>query len=265
MDAAIGCDDPHQPDGGRGSLARVIGAIGTIGGAYGDDGLGQAGMQEVPDRDKAGVIHPHAKLNALLNQIGHQPACRVAPVQDQQVIGRQSLQMIEQHLSFAHAGRIQLGRQGQLQAGQVERKGDGLAHAAASGILKEKTQFRGIGRHDAQAVPAGHVPMAVHQGEQTGIEASEGGMGEIPTGFGKCLSADQTQEVGLIRQMGEEGIEFVLNAGLEAREHGGDQDGKGQNPLSEKGTGFESRRTKQFVGMKIAREPYKNTLVLRSS
>jgi len=90
-------------------------------------------------------------------------------------------------------------------------------------------------------------------------------MGEIPACFGEGLGAYPPNQIGLVDQMGEEGIELVLNAGLEAGQQGDDQDGKGQESLTKKGIGIEAGRKEKFVGVEIVDKVDKNAMVLRSS
>ena len=60
--------------------------------------------------------------------------------------------------------------------------------------------------------------------------------------------------------MGEKSIQLVLNAGLEAGEHGHNENGESQYPLTEEGIGFQSRLVEQFVRMEVVDKVDKNTM-----
>ena len=115
-----------------------------------------------------------------------------------------------------------------------------------------------------QAMPAWDRQSGLNEIQQADIESAEDMMGEILAGFGKSLSAGSTNGPSLVNQMGEEGIQFVLNAGLEAGEHGHNENGESQDPLTEECVGFESRLVEQFVRMEVVDKVDNNTLVLRS-
>ena len=59
--------------------------------------------------------------------------------------------------------------------------------------------------------------------------------GEFLARFGKGLSTDLSGEIGLLTEMGEEGIQFILDAGFEAGEEEDDQGGKRQLSIAAKG------------------------------
>jgi len=52
--------------------------------------------------------------------------------------------------------------------------------------------------------------------------------------LGKGLGADCTKQISLVHQVGKEGIEFVLNSGFKAGQHGNGENGKSQDALTEK-------------------------------
>lgn len=68
---------PHRRGLG---LAFIGQAIGRIGGAQGDQPFRLARTQEILHRRKAAGVDPHAEMTSLLNQMGGQPARRIAPV-----------------------------------------------------------------------------------------------------------------------------------------------------------------------------------------
>ena len=90
-------------------------------------------------------------------------------------------------------------------------------------------------------------------------------MGELPTRLGKGLGTGAADEIGLVRQMGEEGMQLVLHARLEAADHGDQQNREGQGSLAEEGVGLKPRRPEQVVGMEVVNKVDENALVLRST
>jgi hypothetical protein len=90
-------------------------------------------------------------------------------------------------------------------------------------------------------------------------------MGETLPRFGKGLGAGLLNQVSLVCQVREEGIELILDAGLEAGQHRHDQNGEGQNALAKKSGGNKTRLSEEFVGMEITKKLDKNSLVLRST
>ena len=87
----------------------------------------------------------------------------------------------------------------------------------------------------------------------------------MPARLGEGLGADLTDQIGPIRQMGEEGIQLILDAGLEAADHGDQQDGEGQDALPDEGIGLEPGSLEKLIGMEVFDKLDKNCLVLRSA
>lgn len=267
MDSAI---RRHHAHGCRGAGAFVVGTIGRIGRAEGYHGLRLTGAQAGPSSGsraprRSQSHRPACRRESLAGSDG-QPT-RVPDSHDPAPENRTPpmIQMLEQHLPLADTGRVPFRRQGHLDAKQIEGERDGFTHLATGRILKKQAQFRGIGGHYAQAVPARHRDVAVNQGQQVRIQAREGGVREVLAGLREGLSADVPNQVGLINQVGEADIPFVLNAGLEPRQHGGDQDVESQSALAKKGVGLEAGLVEEFGGVERPNKLDKNAMALRSS
>jgi hypothetical protein len=265
MDTAIGRHHANQSHPGRGRRTAIIGAVPRIGYAQGHRGFRQTGAQKGLDRREAGIIGAHTEGDALLSQTGHQPPSGIAAIEDQQIAGIEGFQMLEQHLPLARRRRVQPGCQGHLQAWQIQGEGDGLSDPATGGVLQEQLQLGRIGGHHAQAVPERDGQAFLDERQQACVEGVKGQVGEVLARLGEGLGADLANQVRLVRQMREEGIELVLYARLEAGEHRHHQNGKGQNALAKESVGFKARLSEEFVGMETLEEPDKNALVLRSS
>jgi len=95
--------------------------------------------------------------------------------------------MLEQHLPLARRRRVQLGRQGHLQARQIEGESDRLADPATGGVLKEQLHLGRIGGYHAQPMPERDGQVFMDERQQTGVEDIEGQMGEVLPRFGKGL------------------------------------------------------------------------------
>jgi hypothetical protein len=114
-------------------------------------------------------------------------------------------------------------------------------------------------------MPSWDWQAGLNEFQKPGVEGAESVVGERLACFGKGLGAGPSNRAGPVYQMREEGIQFVLDAGLEAGQHGHDENGKSQNALAEKTIGFETRLIEQFVRVEVVDKVDKNTLVLRSS
>ncbi len=131
--------------------------------------------------------------------------------------------------------------------------------------MKEQLHFGRVAGYDPQAMPERDRQVSVNQFQQPRIEGAEGVVGERLARLGEGLGAGPSKEAGLAYQVREEGIEFVLDAGLEAGQQGHDQNGKSQNALAEQGIGFEPGLLEQFVRMQVVDKADNNSLVLMSS
>jgi hypothetical protein len=98
---------------------------------------------------------------------------------------------------------------------------------AVTGLAEQgQAQDRGIAGDDAQPVPEGKAELRIDQGEEMIVEKLEGGGRHLLPGFGKGLRGDFSQQVGAVRQIGEERVQFRLHFRRVSAEQAGDQAGK---------------------------------------
>jgi hypothetical protein len=93
---------------------------------------------------------------------------------------------------------------------------------------KAETDGGGIGGDQPQAVPARHIIMAPGLLEQPVIERRNGGRGEFGARLRERLAGYLAQQLCLLLQMGEELVQFGLDALAHAGEHQCDQCRQGQ-------------------------------------
>ena len=222
----------------RRSNNLVIERVLLAGGWQRDDLLGQPGSAEGFDNAEIEAVSAHAEMALLLQQAGEEPVGRVTAVEHQDVIVAEFVEMFEEHLTLADVGRIELGRQGHFDTGQVECEANGVDHLADEGLagrgLAEQGQAQdcGIAGDDAQAMPEGKAEVLIDQAEEMLIEPREGGGRNLHPGFGKGLRGDLSYQVGAVRQVGEERVNFRLHFGDVPAEQAGDQAGKAEDACS---------------------------------
>ena len=112
----------------------------------------------------------------------------------------------------------------------VEAKGDlvGAGGARDMAGAAPETQGRRVGGDETAAAPAGHEAVGVGTRDEPVVERRDGRHGQFGAGLGEGLFGDVVYELSLLLQMGEEFVEFGLNALAHAAEHDGDQRGQGQ-------------------------------------
>ena len=196
LDPAGRGEDPDQTPGGGHSRHAIIGGIAGGGWRQVDHRLGLARAQEAPHRGKAGGVDPQTEGAAEGEQGRHQPAGRIAPIQHQEVISAERWQMLEQHLPLPDRGRIEFEVQRQFQTGQVEQKRDRLPDLPAGGILAEQAEFRRIGGHHPETLPARDGEVLFHEADERRVEAPEHRGREALASFGKGLGRDLTVRKG---------------------------------------------------------------------
>lgn len=170
----------------------VIARLGGVRGGDGHHGLGLPRTQKGFYHREATGIDAHAEGPLLLAQVGDQPTRRIAPVQHQQVIRIQLMQMLEKHLPLPDGVGIQLGRQRHLHSWQIQREGRHIADGAATVRLHEQAQLRSIGGHHPPTAPAWGRPRIGNEGQQTRVEAGKHRRRDITARFRERLSADLT-------------------------------------------------------------------------
>jgi hypothetical protein len=109
------------------------------------------------------------KWRCRCNKVGEEPVGRVTAVEHQDVIVTEFIEMFEEHLTLAHVGRIELGRERHFDTGQIEREANGVDYVAdewlaVTGLPEEgQAQDCGITGDDAQAVPEGKAELRIDQ------------------------------------------------------------------------------------------------------
>src|ERR1700730_8038045 len=94
-----------------------------IRGAQGDDLLVQSGAEKLTYAGKAaiaGLFDAHAKTDSALIQDGRQPSAGIAPIEQQEIVAGETIQVLEQHLTLVLMHAMQGGGQHQFSARQEE-------------------------------------------------------------------------------------------------------------------------------------------------
>jgi hypothetical protein len=178
------------------------------------------------------AIHPHAEVESSLQQGREEPGGRVPAVEQQKVVAAEFVEVFEKHLTLADVGRVELGGQGHFDPGQIEREAFGLDHVAnerlPSRVLPNRVSCRSVASPATTRSPcqSGKPKCALDQDEEMIVEQLEGGGRHLLPGFGKGLRGDFSQQVGAVRQVGEERVQFRLHFGRVSAEQAGDQAGK---------------------------------------
>jgi hypothetical protein len=240
----------------------VVERVLFAGGGQGDDLLPQAGSDELLDDFEVEVIHAHAKMESSLQQGGEEPTGRVPAVEQQQVVVAKFVEVFEKHLPLADVGRIELGGQGHFDPGQIEREPFRLdpvaSRALAVARLAEQGQLQvcGIAGDEAQTMPKRKAEVLLDQDEEMIVEQREGGGRHLHPGFGKGLRGDFPDQVGAVRQVGEERVQFRLDFGRVSADQAGDQARKTEPAGSGEGllrqTRLDEKRLrKQEIGERV--------------
>ncbi|WP_199931534.1 hypothetical protein [Candidatus Accumulibacter phosphatis] len=224
----------HTRRGGNFVVQRILFA----GSGQPDDLLGQAGSAEGLNSAEIEAVRSHAEVPPALQQGGEEPVGWVTAVEHQNVLGTEFIEMFEEHLTLADVRRIQRGRQGHFDPGQIQCEANGVDHVAnkwpaVTGLAEQsQAQDRGIAGDDPQTAPEGKAELRIDQGEEVIVEKFEGGGRHLLSGFGKGLCGDFSQQVGAVRQIGEERVEFRLHFRRVSAEQAGDQAGKTEEARS---------------------------------
>lgn len=167
------------------------------------------------------------------------------------------IEMFKKHLALADVGRIQRGCQGHFDPGQIECEANGVDHVAnqrlaVTGLAEQgQAQDRGIAGDDAPPVPERKAELRIDQGEEMLVEPFEGGGRHPLPGFGKGLRGDFSQQVGAVRQIGEERVQFRLHFRRVSAEQAGDQAGKTEATGSREGFLRKTRLKEKSLGQQI--------------
>jgi hypothetical protein len=236
--------------GGNFVIQRILFA----GGGQSHDLLGQAGSAEGLNGAEIEAVHPHAEMASSLQQGGEEPVGRVTAVEHQEVVVAEFVEVFEEHLALADVWRIQRGSQGHFDPGQIEREANGVDHVtnewlAVTGLAEQRqAQDRGIAGNDAQPVPEGKAKLRIDQGEEMIVEQLEGGGRHPLPGLGKGLRGDFSQQVGAVRQIGEERVQFRLHFRRVSAEQAGHQAGKTEEAGSREGFLRKTRLKEKSLG-----------------
>ena len=262
---AVGRDDTNQAHARRAWRAAEVRAIPGVRGADVDPSLGETGAQEASDGGEAAVVDAHTEGDFALSEDRHQPAGRIAAIEHEQVAGRESLEVFEQHLALAAAGRMEFEREAHLEARQVERECDGFPHLAPGGVLEEQHDFRGIRSDDPKPPPARDRQVRLEQREQAPVQQRKDAGGEFLPGLREGLRADLAHQVRLLLQVRKKGVELVLKAGFEAGEEECDERRKGQLARAAEGIRIEANGVEQFSGAEVLAKPNQDCQKFSSS
>ena len=108
--------------------------------------------------------------------------------------------------------------------------------------------------------------MVANQLHQLRIESRKGHERGVYASLGEGTSTGHAQQIGLLCQVRKEGVlEFVLDTGLEARDHRGQQDRNNSHARTSDTARCRSESVEKFVGAKVLRKADKNRVVLRCS
>ena len=182
---------------------------------------------------------------------------KVSAVEHQNVVVAESVEVFEEHLALTDVERIELGSQSHLDPRQIEREANGVDDVAnewlaVTGLAEQgQAQDRGIAGNDAQPVPEGKAKLRIDQGKEMIVEQLEGGGRHPLPGFGKGLRGDFSQQVGAVRQIGEERVEFRLHFRRVSAEQAGDQTGKTEEAGPRESFRRKTRIKEKSLGNKI--------------
>ena len=151
----------HQPHGlGFNRAAKVL-HVSPLGSAQRDHLLQERAALEIAHASKArvgGLLDRHAKRDGALIQCCHQPATRVATVEQQQISAREPVEVLKEHLPLVFMDTVQRGGEHQLRTGQEQAKEDLVGQGGAFDVTgaQTKTHSGCVGGDQTQAVSTGH-------------------------------------------------------------------------------------------------------------
>ena len=209
--------------GGNFVVERILFARGW----QGHDLFGQARSAEGLNDAEIEAVRTHAEMAFSLQQGGEEPVGGVTAVEDQNVVMAEFVEVFEEHLALADVGRIELGGQSHLDPRQVQREANGVDHVAnewlaVTGFAEQgQAQDRRIAGNNAQPVPERKAELRIDHGEEMTVEQPEGRGRHLLPGLGKCLRGDFSQQVGAVRQIGEERIQLRLHFGRVSAQQAG--------------------------------------------
>jgi len=220
---ALASDRANQAHRHHTTFDHIIGRIQPVGRWQDNDGLINATAHKRLDGIAADAIQAGAKSDLASLQRRHQPRARIAPIEYQQIIAPEHLQVLKQHLPLARIRAIQRSVQHHFNTGQIQREDLGATNQAARGIVGHQAHITGIDGHHAQAMPARYADVSFKQRKQSCIQIAEHRGRQILARLGQSLSADAAQQLGLIVEYGEETIELGLHTGAIAADEPADE------------------------------------------
>jgi hypothetical protein len=199
-------------------------------------------------------------MESSLPQGGEEPVGWVTAVEHQEVVVAEFVEVFEEHLALADVGRIELGGQGHFDPGQIEREAFGLDHVAdealaVTGLAEQgQAQDRGIAGNDAQPVPERKAELRIDQGEEMIVEKPKAVADTCFRAWAKACAETSRSQVGAVRQIGEERVQFRLHFGRVSAEQAGDQAGKTEEAGSGESLLRQTRLNEKSLRKKEVRE-----------
>jgi len=176
--------------------------------------------------EAAGIVDPHAEFDGAVVEHGDQPVAGVATVEQQQVVRGKPVQVFEQELAFtAFVDVVQGGGEHQVRPRQEQAEQDLIGQRGALDMTgpQTETHCRGVGGDQSQPAPARHKLVRLGARDEPIVEAGNGVQGQLGACLGERLFGYLVDQLGLLAKMGEEGVQFGLDAHPHARQHDGDQ------------------------------------------
>jgi type I restriction enzyme R subunit len=136
MDPSTGGHYPHQANRRGRPRALVIFGIAPVRCAQRDHPFALAGEQEIPHHlESTGKIATNTKVNVVHDEDCGQPPAGKAPVKEQQILGAQTLDRFEEHLSFATTAHLQL---------EAEKHLDSVREAVRATVIAASSPDKGL-------------------------------------------------------------------------------------------------------------------------
>ena len=137
----------------------VVDDVAAVGRRQVNDLFAQARAAELSYAGESALatqLHPHTEADAALIERSHQPPAGVAAIEQQQVLGAESLEVLEEHLALAFVNTMQGGSEHNFAPREIEAEGDLIGTGGAWHVAGAQPEAHrgGIGGHQAQALPA---------------------------------------------------------------------------------------------------------------
>jgi len=253
----------------RGARAFIVSRVTRAGRRQGDDRLALSGTHEAAHRPEAVVLDvaAHAERDVAVDEQRQQPRARIAAIEQEQIVGGQCVEVLDEHLAFVAHRLVEGEVLEQFEAGQEQAEGHGfldVAHAAL-GIEQREAYVRGVGGDQAQAAPAGEADLFADEREQRLIDALEDIGPNLVACLGEGLRGDHAQQSGALREQGEEAVEFGLHRTAHATEQEREHGGEGQRAAAGEELGRKSVGFKKFLRIQEVSQPVYDMGIFRPS